>query len=78
MRLILAGMLIAAMSEPARRRNPSGCRFRPWPIESIRFEGLHAYKPQQILAVTGLKPGQMAAPKDFDSARERLLDNRRL
>ena len=72
MRLILAGMLVAAYVVAGAPKKPKPAT-TSWPIESIRFEGLHAYKPQQIVAVIGLKPGQMAAPKDFDSARERLL-----
>lgn len=72
MRLILAGMLVAVCFGASTQKKPKPAP-TAWPIESIRIEGLHAYKPQQILAVIGLKTGQMAAPKDFDSARERLL-----
>jgi outer membrane protein insertion porin family len=47
---------------------------RQWPIESLKVEGSHNYTATQILAVTGLKIGQMAGKPDFEAARERLMD----
>lgn len=43
-----------------------------WPIQSLVVEGNHNYTKEQILAVAGLKTGQMAGKPDFDAARERL------
>jgi len=44
-----------------------------WPIEEIRIEGLHDYTRDKVLAALNLKLGQMAAAKDFQAARDRLL-----
>ncbi len=44
-----------------------------WPIESLSVQGNHNYTPEQILAVAGLKPGQMAGKPDFEAARDRLV-----
>ena len=33
-----------------------------WPIESLSIEGLKNYSQQQVLAVAGLKIGQLAGP----------------
>jgi len=44
-----------------------------WPIESLKVEGNKIFTPAQVLAVTGLKIGQMAGRPDFDAARDRLL-----
>ncbi len=43
-----------------------------WPIGTIKVEGLKHYTAQQVLAVAGLKTGQMASKADFDAARDRL------
>ena len=44
-----------------------------WPVESLVVEGNHNYTPDQILAVAGLKIGQMAGKEEFDAARDRLV-----
>ncbi len=74
-RLVVAGMLLSICLGASAQKKPRAAAPAPtaWPIASVRVEGLHAYKPEQILAVTGLKSGQMATPKDFDSARQRLF-----
>jgi outer membrane protein insertion porin family len=43
-----------------------------WPLQSLVIEGNHNYTKEQILAVAGLKIGQMAGKPDFDAARVRL------
>ncbi|MGC8793872.1 MAG: POTRA domain-containing protein, partial [Bryobacteraceae bacterium] len=43
-----------------------------WPIASIRISGNKNYSEQQILAVAGLRTGQIATPRDFEAARDRL------
>jgi len=43
-----------------------------WPIQSLLVEGNHNYTKEQILAVAGLKIGQMAGKPDFEAARDRL------
>ena len=44
-----------------------------WPIESLAVTGNHIYSRDQILAVTGLKIGQVAGKLEFDAARDRLV-----
>jgi len=44
-----------------------------WPIQSLAVEGSRIYKPEQILAVAGLKTGQMAGRPEFEAARDRLV-----
>src|SRR5947208_5622156 len=43
-----------------------------WPIESLAVEGNHNYTRDQVLAVAGLKIGQLAGKQEFEAARERL------
>lgn len=44
-----------------------------WPIESLTVEGNRAYTKDQIIAIAGLKAGQMAGRAEFDAARDRLV-----
>lgn len=44
-----------------------------WPIESLSVEGNQNYSREQILAVAGLKVGQMAGKEEFEAARDRLV-----
>jgi outer membrane protein insertion porin family len=44
-----------------------------WPIDSLSVEGLKNYSQAQVLAVAGLKTGQLAGKADFEAARERLI-----
>src|SRR5262245_66670145 len=78
-RLLLILMLCAAagFAQPAkapakRAATPAPAR---WPIESLRVEGNRIFTPDQILAIAGLKVGQMAGRADFDAARDRLVSS---
>ncbi|MGD0199439.1 MAG: POTRA domain-containing protein [Bryobacteraceae bacterium] len=83
MRLIWAVVTVCVLSAGAQthaQRKPAAPKPKPtaaaetaWPIESIAIEGLHNYTREQVLGVVGLKPGQKAAAKDFEAARQRLL-----
>lgn len=44
-----------------------------WPIESLRVDGNKLYTKEQVLAVAGLKVGQVAGKPEFDAARDRLV-----
>lgn len=44
-----------------------------WPIQRLTVEGNHDYTAEQVLAVAGLKLGDMAGKPEFDAARDRLL-----
>lgn len=54
--------LLAAPQAPSR-----------WPIESLAVEGARNYTPAQVLAVAGLKKGQLAGKAEFDAAYARLV-----
>ena len=43
-----------------------------WPVETLTVEGNHNYTREQVLAVAGLKVGQMAGKPEFEAARDRL------
>jgi outer membrane protein assembly factor BamA len=68
-RLLLISMLVGwcgfAQSAPSAR----------WPIESLLVTGNHTYSAEQILAVAGLRVGQVAGKTDFEAARTRLLES---
>src|SRR5260370_9245605 len=42
-----------------------------WPVETLSVEGNRNYTREQVLAVAGLKGGQLAGKPDFDPARGR-------
>src|SRR5688572_6187052 len=44
-----------------------------WPIESLSVEGNRSFTRDQVLAIAGLKAGQVAGKSDFDAARDRLV-----
>ena len=44
----------------------------PWPVETLTVEGNHLYKSEQILAVAGLRTGEIAGKSAFEAARDRL------
>jgi outer membrane protein assembly factor BamA len=43
-----------------------------WPVEAITVEGNRNYTSEQVLAVAGLKVGQLAGKPEFETARDRL------
>ena len=60
--VVLLALLQAAPPQPARQ----------WPIESLVVTGNHNYTKEQILAVTGLKVGELAGKPEFEAAQHRL------
>jgi outer membrane protein insertion porin family len=44
-----------------------------WPIATLKIEGNQNYSEPQILAITGLKPGDLVGKAEFEAARDRLL-----
>ena len=58
----------SAKKAPAKAPTPE-----KWPIQSLAVEGNQNYTKDQILAVAGLKIGQMAGKADFEAARDRLI-----
>ena len=59
----------AATKEETPTPPPPGT---PWPVETLTVEGNHLYTSGQILAVAGLKIGQVAGKAEFEAARDRL------
>ncbi len=57
---------------PAQQQSADAPAATRWPIESLAVEGNHNYTSQQVLAVAGLKVGQLAGKKEFDEASKRL------
>ncbi|MBI3679930.1 MAG: hypothetical protein HY235_05980 [Acidobacteria bacterium] len=47
---------------------------RLFPIAQLTVEGNRTYKADRILAVAGLKTGQMADQRQFEAARDRLVE----
>jgi outer membrane protein assembly factor BamA len=68
--LMLAAGCGFAQSRPAAKKSTPPAK---WPIESLAVEGLHTYTREQVLAVTGLKIGQVAGKPEFDAARDKLV-----
>ena len=85
-RLIAAIALVLTVSaEGQTRRKPSRQQPRPagqsapaasassWPIASLRVEGNNNYTDEQVIAMSGLRIGQVAGKNEFEAARDKLL-----
>ena len=68
-----AGIPALAQSSRAKKTATQPAQPHQWPIESLKVEGNHNYTAAQILAVAGMKVGQMAGKPDFEAARDRLV-----
>jgi outer membrane protein insertion porin family len=81
--LLISLMLVSAhgfaQPQPAQKKAPAkGAASAPaplgrWPIESIVIEGIRIQNREQVLAVIGLKTGQVAGRPEFEAARDRLV-----
>ena len=56
---------------PAAKPKPAAPPDR-WPLVSVTITGLKNYKPEQVVAITGLQVNQPAGKSDFDGARDKL------
>jgi outer membrane protein insertion porin family len=70
--MLAASPGFAQTSAPVQKKAPTMVDGR-WPIESLRVVGNHNYSVQQVLAIAGLKVGQVVGRSEFDAARVRLL-----
>jgi len=70
--VLLASMLGAQQGKHVALKAAAPAASR-WPVESLTIEGNRNYTAEQILAVVGLKRGQIAGQPEFDAARERLM-----
>jgi len=78
--IAVLGLLAAAQAfaqAPAPKTGRKAAAKKPeatqWPIQSLSVEGNKNFTSQQILAVAGLKVGQVAGKTEFDAARDRLV-----
>src|SRR5438105_7316849 len=60
----------AQSSRPPAQKAPD-----KWPIQTITIEGNRIFTRDQVLAVAGLKIGQLAGKPEFDAAHDRLVDS---
>jgi len=72
--LALAAACAMAQSRGGRAAKQAAPAAVPdkWPIQSLAVEGNQIFPAAQILAVAGLKIGQVAGAPEFDAARDRL------
>ena len=57
--MLAAGPGFGLAQTPAQKKAPAAGAAPRWPIESLQVEGNHSYTPEQVLAVAGLKVGQV-------------------
>ena len=70
---VVSGFAQTQATKAGRKAAAPKAEATAWPIESLSVEGNKNYTAQQILAVTGLKVGQVAGKAEFDAARDRLV-----
>jgi len=64
----------AKKAAPAKKTTPAPApAANRWPIQRIVIEGNRLYTPDQVIAASGLKIGQVAGKEEFDAAYNRLL-----
>jgi outer membrane protein assembly factor BamA len=77
----LAPQAPATRRAPARKARqapappPASAAADAWPLLKLDFEGLQFTTVDNVEAIAGLKPGQVVGRKDFDAARDRLVDS---
>lgn len=71
MGLLLVLLLFWPFPAPSQTNQPPD----RWPIESLSVTGNSRYATGRILAVAGLKVGQIAGKEDLEAARARLMDS---
>jgi outer membrane protein insertion porin family len=71
--LLMCGYGVGIPSASAQtKRAKATAKANRWPIQSLTVEGNHNYTQEQVLAVAGLKVGQLAGKVEFEAARDRL------
>lgn len=65
--------LAQTTAKPKKKAAAPAAPADKWPIKTLGVEGNHNYTKQQILAVAGLKVGQLAGKPDFEAAHDRLV-----
>lgn len=73
--VVLLCLLLVWSASGLYSQSPTAPKAAPpasWPIESLTVAGNSNYSAEQIFAVAGLKTGEIAGPKEFEAARDRL------
>ena len=70
--MLAPGLGFGPDAPPAQKKAPVVVDGR-WPIESLKVEGNHSYSREQVLAIAGLKVGQVVGRAEFEGARDRLV-----
>ena len=75
---IVVLLALGASAQTRRARKPAApppvvAEGANWPLERLSVDGNHNYTAEQILAVAGLRVGQIAGKPEFEAARERLV-----
>jgi outer membrane protein insertion porin family len=60
---------------PLKAAAPAAAASKAWPLESVEVEGNRNFTAQQVLAVAGLKPGDVVGDPQFEAARQKLSDS---
>jgi outer membrane protein insertion porin family len=68
--LLMCAALACCPAYAQKRPAPAPSR---WPVESLAVEGNRNYTAAQVLAVAGVKIGEMAGKAEFEAARDRLV-----
>jgi outer membrane protein assembly factor BamA len=71
--MLAAGPGFAQTRPPAQKKSTSAAAPARWPIASITVEGTHNFTREQVLAIAGVKVGQVAGKPEFEAAHDRLL-----
>lgn len=71
--MLAAGLGFGQAPQPAQKKATRAPVDGRWPIESLKVDGNHSYSLEQVLAIAGLKVGQVVGRPEFDAARDRLL-----
>jgi outer membrane protein assembly factor BamA len=82
--LLLATLLAEAQTPsqarksaaPAKKGTTASAPAAPadkWPVQKLAVEGNRAYTADQVIAVAGIKVGQLAGRPEFEAARDRLV-----
>jgi outer membrane protein insertion porin family len=70
--ILLLGLIWGGPAFTQRKQAPAPKPPTRWPIETLSVEGNHNYSKEQLLAVAGLKIGQVAGKEEFEAAQKRL------
>jgi outer membrane protein insertion porin family len=71
--LLACTAVFAQTPRPPAKKAPATPAPSQWPIQSLAVEGNKVFTGGQVLAVAGLKVGQLAGRPEFEAARDRLV-----